>query len=219
MNPPEPKVEKARKLARLAAGGATEGERAAAREALQRHMQAHGITEADITGSELRKFSLKAVNLRIKKKDRRDEDLIGLACQIVAWVTGFGERAVYQVEYLSEERCRYYAAEAVLSEAEILDVTDAWGHYLPLFLRQRYTLQRELREIAAEMKRRQSAVRDALKIARSAFIQKMKLYSNTKVRKVSPDEMRAVFRSMNAVGGDRWERPAGRIDDGRLLLT
>lgn len=195
----EPKVEKARKLARLAAGGATEAERTNAAERLREHMTRYGITENDLSARSRQMMAVDCVDPKSRRKNRRDKDINKIAFQILAWVMGFEEGR----QILMRKTETHDIMMAELSPAECLDFEDAWRHYLPAFLESR------------------KALRKAVKMAATGFMHKMDLLmpSDGRPSTLTMEEIEAIIAAAKAATGDKWERPAGRLDSSNFKLS
>jgi hypothetical protein len=199
---------KARKLAALAARGVG-GERNVAAAKLTAFLALHGMTLDSLEASERRTREL--VCVLDPKKPRADEDLARLAFQCCVYVLGYcPEGASYrrkEVMKNAKGKARtvaFYVHHVDMTEPEFEDWQACFGHYAQAFEATRVRLRR------------------MLKAALKGFIQAHELFSppddSQESKPLTAAELQAVLDAMRNSQGDKWERPAGRLQQEGFLL-
>lgn len=205
----ESTLAKARALAAMIApdSGASDGERQNAGAALARLLERHGLRLADLDSS--------------KREPRswfvRNRQLVNVAAQIVAVVTGDGTHPVGYRRTKSEIPQRGLKVKEVAGWEVLTDLTKAeyedWRamlwHYLPLY-----------EATVAELNARAKAANLAKKKAFAGFAHKFRLFPPAKDRErkgraPSLAELSAIMAAMSAAQGEAWKRPAARLTGGQ----
>lgn len=192
---------KALKLAALASRGVG-GEAEVARRKLAKHLEAHGLTLEMLsvtTRSERMLHCVVDLN-----KATKDTGLVKLAGQCLGYV--LNESALQyssRVVKLGKRSC--YVVKAELTDLEFEDWTNCFCHYAPLFVASRKNLQAALRACFL------------------GFIHKHKVFAQRPAaaddgKPLTPAQMAALMTAMHSAEGDKWERPAGRIEQGGFML-
>lgn len=199
---------KARKLAALAARGEG-GEREVAAAKLSAFLAAHGLTLESLEAGEKRTREL--VCVLDPKKPRADQDLACLAWQCVVYVLGHSPEATSyrrkDVVKNAKGKARpvaFFVHHVDLTDAEFEDWQACFAHYAPAFEATRVRLRR------------------ALRAALKGFIHAHELFSppddSKEAKPLSPAEMQALIDAMRNSQGERWERPAGKLQQEGFLL-
>ena len=200
---------KAQKLAALAARGEG-GEREVASAKLSAFLAAHGLTLESLEAGEKRAREL--VCVIDPKKPRADKDLAKLGWQCLVYVLGYSPKAdCYKrkdVVKNAKGKARFvafYVHHVDLTEAEFEDWQACFAHYAPAFEATRVRLRR------------------ALRAALKGFIHAHELFAPPEdvkeAKPLTPAEMQALIDAMRNSQGDKWERPAGRLQQEGFLLV
>lgn len=199
---------KARKLAALAARGEG-GERETAQRKLEAFLRQHGMTLDSLEASERRSREL--VCVLDPKKPRADKDLARLAFQCCVHVLGYcPEAASYRRKAVVKSvkgKARpvaFYVHHVDMNDAEFEDWQACFYHYAPAFEDTRVRLRR------------------ALRAALKGFIRAHNLFpppdDSKESKPLSPAELQALIDAMSNSQGDKWQRPAGRLQQSDFLL-
>lgn len=199
---------KARKLAALASAGVG-GERENAVRMLEAHLTRHGLTMAALSDESRITRSLACV--LDPKKPTRDMDLRALGTQTLCFVLGKRPKHIKHTTFEIDttklfpgKRTRFYMIEAELTELEHEDWQACFKHYAPSFVATRTKLRR------------------AVKMALSGFIHQHDIFppddSETESKPLTRAQIEALISAMKQSGGDKWDRPAGRLEQGGFML-
>jgi len=199
---------KARKLAALAARGEG-GEREVAAAKLSAFLASHGLTLESLEAGEKRTREL--ICVLDPKKPKADQDLARLAFQCIVIVLGYiPEGASYKrrdVVKNAKGKARpvtFFVQHVDLTDAEFEDWQACFGHYAPAFEATRVRLRR------------------ALRAALKGFIHAHELFSppddSKEAKPLSPAEIQALIDAMRNSQGEKWERPAGKLQQVDFLL-
>lgn len=200
---------KALKLAALAAAG-VDGERENAVRMLEAHLARHGLTMAALSDESRKMRSLACV--LDAKKPTKDSDLRDLGAQTLSYVLGRRVKHIKHAVYVVNttllkpgKRTRFFLIEAELTELEHEDWRACYMHYAPSFVATRQKLRR------------------AVKMALSGFTHQHDIFppndEEEEGKSLSRAEIEALIAAMKQSTGDKWDRPAGRLEQGGFMLT
>jgi hypothetical protein len=210
---------KALKLLALASRGVG-GEADNARKMLEAHCTRHGIDGATLADCERSTRQLLIVIKNPAWKPKRDMKLAQLAVQSLRYIRGIANlpigacRSVQYIHRASDKarprKYTVYAVEAEATLAEWEDCRSCFDHYAPDFWKMQMLLEHRKREIAAAIKR-----------SVNVFINEHDLFppdAGTKGSLPTPEEIAAYRAAAAAVTGDKWIRPAGRLQTANYYL-
>lgn len=200
---------KARKLAALATAG-VDGERENAIRLLEAHLKKHGLTMAALSDEVRIKRSLACVI--DPKKPTKDKELRDLGAQTLAYVLAKRLKHIKHAVFVIDttklfpgKRTRFFMIEAELTELEFEDWVACFRHFAPSFVATRIKLRR------------------AVKMALSGFIHQHEIFppddEDVESKPLTRAEIEALIAAMKQSSGDKWERPAGRLEKGGFMLT
>lgn len=199
---------KARKLAALAAAG-VDGECENAIRLLEAHLAKHGLTMAALSDETRTDRHLNCIV--DPKKLIKDTQLRGLAVQTLCYVLAKRPKeikyGVFEVvtQGAKGKRCKLFRVQAELTELEHEDWVACYLHYAPAFVSTRTKL------------------RKALKMALNGFVQQHGIFPPSDEEKESKPltraQIEALIAAMKQADGDKWERPAGRLEQGGFMLA
>jgi len=212
---------KARKLAALAAAdsGATEGERANAQRMLEEHLARHDITQESLKQQQMKRRELDVCSLRKTDKPGLHAKLRALAANLFWYVVGDSKRAVYYRKgELSrpsrgagpDQTFRVWVVLADCTELEFEDWRACFYHFAPSYL-----------DSEAELRANIKALQKAMSRLLGIFVNTHRILPpDAKMSRKEPtmEEMLAAMIARKAVKGERWERPAGRLQQSDFLL-
>lgn len=195
---------KAMKLAALASAGVG-GERENALRMLEAHLKRHGLTMAALgDDGRCERMLHCVVDMRHPTKDT---GLLELAGQCLAYVLN-KQKLRYRSRTLpihvlgKKKSC--FVVIADLTAAEHEDWVACFTHYAPDFVKTRKQL------------------RDALRMAFKGFIHKHGIFPESDgegdSKPLTIEQMIAMMAAMNMSTGEKWDRPAGRLEQGGFML-
>jgi len=200
---------KARKLAALAARGVG-GEKQTAQAKLEAFLTRWNMTLESLDAGERRERELACV--LDPAKPCKDLQLARLAGQCLAYV--LGQKSQHRTFICQRGKTNakgrvvkvsFYVLRAELTDAEFEDWEACFQCYAPSFESTRVRLRR------------------ALKQALHGFVHAHDIFppqdSDGKAKPLSPAELQALIDAMRQAQGDKWKRPAGRIQQTNFLLT
>jgi hypothetical protein len=216
----ESRLATARKLSALAnpANGGLPGEIDNARRMLAQHLEKYGLTPEMLSTQDRRRRDIECISLLRGQKPVCNLDLVRLAKQCLAFVVG-ENRAVYyhKADHFTpqkgpkpDKRWRIYIAEAEVTELEYEEWRACFQHYVLDFLASKEDLKQKVKLAQA-----------ACKVALEGFIHRHQIFppsSQRAAKGLSPDELAALIAALTSARGEAWQRPAGKLDTGRLLL-
>jgi hypothetical protein len=216
---------KARKLAALAAAdsGAEEGERATAQRMLEEHLARHDITLEALKQQQMKRRELDVCTLRRTDKPGLHAKLRSLAVNLFWYVVGDSKRAVYYRKgevYRPtrgagpDQTFRVWVVLADCIELEFEDWRACFHHFAPAYLDSEEQLRRDIKAL-------QKALQKALKSLLGIFVNKHHILppdAKQCSKEPTMEEMLAAMIARQAVKGERWERPAGRLEQSDFLL-
>lgn len=200
---------KARKLAALAAAGVG-GERENAVRMLEAHLTRHGLTMAAL-GDESRQMRGLACVLDAKKPTK-DKELRDLGAQTLAYILGRRVKHIKHAVFVVKtpllkpgKITSFFLIEADLTELEHEDWLACFQHYAPSFVATRIKLRR------------------AVKMPLSGFLHQHDIFppddEEEESKPLSRAEIEALIAAMKQSTGDKWDRPAGRLEQKGFMLT
>lgn len=188
----------AAKLAAMAApgSGATDGERENALRKLERLLERHGLTLDDLTNEAKHTLWVKVAN--------KGERELFYACAF--YITELGTLEV--VRRATKPRD---AAVANLTAVQVADIRACFGYYVRILRAKVHMLRKEVK-----------AAQEALKVAHEAVIARYSIHSpageSDAVEMPDPDKLAAIINAMRGLKGDRWVKPAAKVDGAQTLL-
>lgn len=197
---------KALKLAALASRGVG-GEAETAQRKLTEHLSKHGLTLEMLSESARKERMLHCVVNPAQPV--KDSALLNLGGQCLAYVLNehkfkYRSRVLPIHGFGKKKSC--YVIVADLTDLEFEDWVAFFQHYAPLFVSSRKDM------------------RDALRMAFKGFIHKHHIFADPgddieEGKPLTLAQMQALIAAMQMAQGDKWERPAGRLEQGGFMLV
>lgn len=211
---------KALKLAALAAQG-VDGERENAQRMLDAHLKKHGLTLQGLIGGERRERGFDAIVRGYQcYPPKLDRSLAKLAGQCLRFVCDSDDVNVFlrkdEIEVpakrgLGWKMVKVWHVFANVTDDEFDDWRECFDHYA-----------RHLMDTMDELREAESAARRAAKMGFSMFIHEHELFPSDAVKseaKMSLKDRIAAILAMQNVKGERWQRPAGKLQQTGFLLS
>lgn len=211
--PHEAVLAKARKLAALAdpRNGGTFGEISAARAALARHMEQHGLTPQDIDPAERTEHYLDCWPVG-RPRPKACKDLLKLAVQCLAFVTGTQQKIWPHDRIITPGKrpVKIYVAKAKCTPREAAEWQACFAHYAPALL-----------DSLDDARAKVAQARRILQHTLSGFIHRHDIFpaptGESGPSQLTEAEIAAICAAMHAARGHKWERPAGALTDVPLI--